>query len=168
MNSYRAIRPLLFSLSPETSHEFALACLGTLGRLETLRHYFTGLRGGPVPARPVNVMGIQFQNPVGLAAGLDKHARAVDGLASLGFGFLELGTVTPLPQPGNPRPRLFRLKRAQALVNRNGFNSVGLGRFLSNLARHRRALPIGINIGKNTATPLAGAEADYRACLRAV
>jgi len=168
VNSYRAIRPLLFSLSPETSHEFALACLGTLGRLETLRHYFTGLRGGPVPARPVNVMGIQFQNPVGLAAGLDKHARAVDGLASLGFGFLELGTVTPLPQPGNPRPRLFRLKRAQALVNRNGFNSVGLGRFLSNLARHRRALPIGINIGKNTATPLAGAEADYRACLRAV
>ena len=168
MNTYRAIRPLLFSLDSETSHEFVLACLGAVGRLGPVQQHLTGAIRGPLPQCPVEVMGIRFSNPVGLAAGLDKHARAVDGLAALGFGFLELGTVTPLPQPGNPRPRLFRLNRAQGLINRNGFNSVGLGRFLSNLARHRTAVPIGINIGKNAATPLAGAEADYRAGLRAV
>ena len=168
MNTYRAIRPLLFSLNPETSHEFVLACLSVVGRLGPAQQHLTGAIGGRLPRCPVEVMGIRFSNPLGLAAGLDKHARAVDGLAALGFGFVELGTVTPLPQPGNPRPRLFRLNQAQGLINRNGFNSVGLGRFLSNLARHRTAIPIGINIGKNAATPLAEAEADYCAGLRAV
>jgi len=114
------------------------------------------------------VMGIDFPNPVGLAAGLDKDARAVDGLAALGFGFIEVGTVTPLPQAGNPHPRLFRLSEHGALINRNGFNSVGLNQFLSNLARSRHTVRVGINIGKNAATPLEHAEHDYLTVLRAV
>ncbi|GIT49590.1 MAG: hypothetical protein Ct9H300mP14_15180 [Gammaproteobacteria bacterium] len=113
-------------------------------------------------------MGIPFPNPVGVAAGLDKHPSAVDGLSALGFGFVELGTVTPLAQPGNPRPRLFRLNTINGVINRNGFNSVGLNRFLSNLARSRHTVRLGINIGKNAATPLEHAEQDYLTALRAV
>lgn len=155
-------------LPPEASHELALSAISAAGRIHPLDQYLADAVRGRLPQSPITVMGIQFPNPVGLAAGLDKHARAVDGLSALGFGFLELGTVTPLPQPGNPRPRLFRLNSVRGLVNRNGFNSVGLNRFLSNLSRSRQNIRVGINIGKNAATPLEHAEHDYLTALRAV
>ncbi len=113
-------------------------------------------------------MGLDFPNPVGLAAGLDKNAAHVDALAKLGFGFLEVGTVTPRPQPGNPKPRLFRLPAAQALINRMGFNNVGLDEFLRNLERASWRGVLGINIGKNFDTPLEKAGDDYAACLERV
>ena len=151
---YPLLRRLAFLLDPEVSHGLALGALGLLERAHPLEKCLTERMRGTLPARPVKAMGIHFPNPVGLAAGLDKDARAVGGLAGLGFGFLELGTVTPLPQAGNPRPRLFRLTGAQALVNRMGFNSVGLNQFLANLARHNQQVRVGINIGKNAQTPL--------------
>jgi len=113
-------------------------------------------------------MGIRFPNPLGLAAGFDKQGAAVDGFSALGFGFLELGTVTPLPQPGNPRPRLFRVSSHDALINRMGFNSVGLSAFLRNLRRTQRRPIIGINIGKNAVTPIESAVDDYLAGLTAI
>lgn len=121
-----------------------------------------------VPALPVEIMGLRLPNPVGLAAGLDKNARHARALAELGFGWLELGTVTPRPQPGNPRPRLLRLVRARALINRMGFNNDGVETFLANLRRYDRAGVIGINIGKNKDTPEDRAPEDYLAALRAV
>ena len=121
---------------------------------------------------PVEVMGLTFPNRVGLAAGLDKNAAHIDGLATLGFGFIECGTVTPRPQPGNPKPRMFRLVEAQALINRLGFNNEGVERFLRNVARARFATArggiLGLNIGKNFDTPNARAIDDYVACLTAV
>ena len=113
-------------------------------------------------------MGLEFPNPVGLAAGLDKHAEHVDALAGLGFGFLELGGVTPHPQPGNPRPRLFRLPRAKAIINRYGLNSVGVDVFISNLSHSKRKTIIGVNIGKNKDTPNEKAPEDYERCLEAL
>ena len=113
-------------------------------------------------------MGLEFPNPVGLAAGLDKDAAHIDALARLGFGFIEVGTVTPRPQSGNPRPRLFRLPRAEALINRMGFNNVGLDRFLENLSRANWRGILGINIGKNADTPMERAADDYAACLERV
>jgi len=165
---YPLLRRLAFLLDPEVSHGLALGALGLLERAHPLEKCLTERMRDTLPARPVKAMGIHFPNPVGLAAGLDKDARAVAGLAGLGFGFLELGTVTPLPQAGNPRPRLFRLTGAQALVNRMGFNSVGLNQFLANLARHNQQVRVGINIGKNAQTPLEQAAHDYLTCLRAV
>jgi dihydroorotate dehydrogenase len=120
------------------------------------------------PSLPVEVMGIHFPNPLGLAAGLDKEARCIGPLFDIGFGFLELGTVTPQPQPGNPKPRLFRLTRQAAIINRMGFNSSGLTAFLANLAAQPHRGPIGINIGKNKLTPDTQATDDYLAGLRAV
>ncbi len=114
-----------------------------------------------MPSLPVSVMGIEFPNPLGLAAGFDKNATAIPALAAMGFGHVELGTVTPKPQPGNPRPRLFRLNEDRAIVNRMGFNSVGLDRFVANISGVQRLIPLGINIGKNADTPLQQAEADY-------
>ena len=113
-------------------------------------------------------MGVDFPNPVGLAAGLDKHAEHVDALARLGFGFLELGGVTPRPQPGNPRPRLFRLPEARAVINRYGLNSVGVDAFVENLKQARRKAVIGVNIGKNKDTPNERAADDYERCMEAV
>jgi len=113
-------------------------------------------------------MGLDFPNAVGLAAGLDKNAEHVDALARLGFGFIEVGTVTPRPQSGNPRPRLFRLPRAEALINRMGFNNVGLDAFLENLSRANWRGILGINIGKNADTPMERAADDYAACLERV
>ena len=113
-------------------------------------------------------MGLQFPNPVGLAAGLDKDAAHIDGLARLGFGFIEVGTVTPLPQPGNPRPRLFRLEAEQAVINRFGFNNVGVDAFIANASRARWKGILGINIGKNAATPPDRAADDYAYCLEKV
>jgi dihydroorotate dehydrogenase len=114
------------------------------------------------------VMGIRFPNPVGLAAGLDKDGEYIDALARLGFGFIEIGTVTPRPQPGNPRPRLFRLPAARAVINRLGFNSEGVDRLVENVRRARYRGVLGINIGKNADTPIGRAADDYLACLRKV
>lgn len=165
---YALLRPLLFSLDPETSHDLVIKLLAMISRWPPLLALLR--TRDPGPALPISVMGIEFPNPVGLAAGLDKNARCYPALAALGFGFIELGTVTPQPQAGNPPPRLYRLIEDQALINRMGFNSVGLDRFITNLARLRRncPIPLGINIGKNAATPLDRAIEDYAAALRRV
>jgi dihydroorotate dehydrogenase len=155
---YAATRALLFRLDAETSHDLALAGLRAYGRLPGIP--------APLPGTPRRLMGLEFANVVGLAAGLDKDARAVSGLARLGFGFIEVGTVTPRPQPGNPRPRLFRLPRAEALINRMGFNNLGaeaMARRLDRLRCHSTldATRLGVNIGKNKDTPLEEAADDY-------
>jgi len=155
MSAYALARPLLFSLDPETAHHLALS----------LARFSVRAR---VPDRPVSAMGLQFPNPVGLAAGLDKDAAHIDGLARLGFGFIEVGTVTPLPQQGNPRPRLFRLEREQAVINRFGFNNVGVDAFVANASRARWKGILGINIGKNATTPPDQAADDYAFCLEKV
>ena len=158
---YALARPLLFCLDPERAHEL------TLGLADApLR--FGLLRVARAPGTPVRAMGLDFPNAVGLAAGLDKNAEHVDALSRLGFGFIEVGTVTPRPQSGNPRPRLFRLPRAEALINRMGFNNVGLDRFLENLSRASWRGILGINIGKNADTPMERAADDYAACLERV
>jgi len=160
---YSLARPLLFCLEPETTHRLTLGALRKLERI------------GLVPAAPPapaacgrTVMGIRFPNPVGLAAGLDKNGEYIDALARLGFGFIEIGTVTPRPQPGNPRPRMFRLPAAQAVINRLGFNNDGVDRLVENVKRARYRGVLGINIGKNADTPLERAADDYVACLRKV
>jgi dihydroorotate dehydrogenase len=160
---YELARPLLFALDPERSHRLTLGLIGAAQAFG-----LANLAAHRVPARPVRVMGLDFPNPVGLAAGLDKNAEHIDALAALGFGFIEVGTVTPRPQPGNPRPRLFRLPEAGALINRFGFNNVGLDAFLANVARARWRGVLGINIGKNFDTPLERAADDYQACLERV
>jgi dihydroorotate dehydrogenase len=151
---YRLARPLLFSLDPETAHRLGL---GLAGFVPSKKLDF-----------PVHAMGLDFPNPVGLAVGLDKDAAHIDALARLGFGFIEVGTVTPRPQPGNARPRLFRLPERQALINRFGFNNVGVDAFLRNIARTRWRGVLGINIGKNAATPAERAVEDYEHCLEKV
>jgi dihydroorotate dehydrogenase len=153
MNSYSLIRPALFQLDPERSHELALHSLALLGRF--------GPRGKPICANPVSVMGLTFPNKVGLAAGLDKNAVAIDGLAQLGFGFIEVGTLTPLPQSGNPKPRLFRLANEQAIINRMGFNNAGIDCALERIRSMRYKGILGINIGKNAVTPIERATDDY-------
>jgi dihydroorotate dehydrogenase len=161
--SYSWVRPLLFALEPETAHHLTLGALRALDGL--------GLMPAAAPAPDScsrEVMGIRFPNPVGLAAGLDKNGDYIDGLARLGFGFIEIGTVTPRPQPGNPQPRLFRLPAANALINRLGFNNGGVDRLVENVKRSRYRGVLGINIGKNADTPLERAADDYVACLRKV
>jgi len=153
---YALARPLLFALEPETAHAASLKIAEAARRCGLL-----GLAAARVPARPVRVMGLEFPNPVGLAAGLDKNAQHIDALAGLGFGFIEVGTVTPRPQPGNPRPRLFRLGAANALINRLGFNNVGVDAFLDNVARARWRGVLGINLGRNADTPPERAADDY-------
>ncbi len=160
---YPLLRPLLFALDPETAHHATLAGMDAAARVGLARAF-----APQVPDAPVDVMGLRFPNRVGLAAGLDKNAAHIDALASLGFGFLECGTVTPRAQPGNPRPRLFRLPSAEGLINRMGFNNDGVARFLANAARASPRGILGINIGKNFDTPNAHAVDDYLACLRAV
>jgi dihydroorotate dehydrogenase len=160
---YRAVRPLLFTLDPETAHSLSLDGLDMLTRLGA-----APLLACPVPRVPVRVMGLEFPNPVGLAAGMDKDGAHIDGLAALGFGFIEAGAVTPRPQDGNPAPRVFRLPEAEALINRLGFNSRGIDVFVENLARTRTAAVVGVNIGRNADTPNEKALEDYVACLRKV
>jgi dihydroorotate dehydrogenase len=155
---YRLARPLLFSLDPETAHRVTLKLADSAGFLLQQE----------IPRNPVRAMGLEFPNPVGLAAGLDKDAAHIDALAALGFGFIEVGTVTPRPQPGNPRPRLFRLPRADALINRFGFNNVGVDAFLRNIERTRWRGILGINIGKNADTPTERAVEDYEIGLEKV
>lgn len=157
---YALVRPLLFTLDPEQAHELTLAALSRYGKCVA--------PPPPPEAAPVTVMGLRFPNRVGLAAGLDKNGIAVDGLAHLGFGAIEVGTVTPRPQPGNPKPRLFRLPEAQALINRMGFNNDGVEALVAHL-RHRRFRGIlGINLGKNATTPIEAAFDDYRMGMQAV
>ncbi len=165
---YFLIRRLLFALDPERSHELTLGLMRGAWRAPGVAALVRRRYAGRTPALPVEVMGLRFPNPLGLAAGLDKEALALTPLFDFGFGFLELGTVTPQPQPGNPKPRLFRLTRHAALVNRMGFNSSGLDVFLANLAAQPRRGLIGINLGKNKLTPDARAIDDYRTGLRAV
>lgn len=165
---YSLIRPLLFTLDAERSHDLTLDLLQTAYRTPGVATLVRRTYAGRIPALPVEVMGLRFPNPLGLAAGLDKEARCVAPLFDFGFGFLELGTVTPQPQPGNPKPRLFRLTRHAAIINRMGFNSSGLETFLGNLAAQPRHGLIGINLGKNKLTPDAQAIEDYLTGLRAV
>lgn len=167
---YALTRPLLFGLDPETAHELTLdniarfqhsplSCLWSESRIDD----------------PVTVAGLRFPNRVGLAAGLDKNARCIDGLAAMGFGFVEVGTVTPKGQPGNPKPRMFRIPERHALINRLGFNNDGLDAFLANVQKARfrskggpAPMLLGLNIGKNAATPIEQATSDYLTCLAGV
>ena len=160
---YSVARPLLFSLDPESAHNLTLPALRSAAKLGLAQLL-------PKPkADPRKVMGITFPNPVGLAAGLDKDGAYIDGLAALGFGFIEVGTVTPRAQPGNPKPRMFRLPQANALINRMGFNNGGVDAFVRNVQASRffqeKQGVLGLNIGKNADTPIECATNDYLACL---
>ena len=159
---YPLIRPALFSLDPEDAHGFTLASLDAAHKLGLLK-LLPRANG-----KPVHVMGIDFPNAVGLAAGLDKDGAHINALAALGFGFIEIGTVTPRPQPGNPKPRLFRLPDADALINRMGFNNRGVDNLVKNVEASGFTGVLGINIGKNKDTPNERAVDDYLTCLDAV
>jgi dihydroorotate dehydrogenase len=164
---YKLIRPLLFLLPPEVAHAVGMLGLRILGWLRFLGRRLR--RAASDPALAITVSGLRFPNPIVLAAGLDKDGTAVEGLYALGFGGLEIGTITPRPQPGNPRPRVFRLPAHRALINRMGFNNQGAAAAAARLARLRdRPAPLGVNIGKNRDTPLAAATADYLACIDAL
>lgn len=163
---YALIRPFLFSMDPENAHHFTLSSMKTASAMG-----LTALAPSVHPS-PRKVMGLTFPNPVGLAAGLDKNGSCIDGLASLGFGFLELGTVTPKPQPGNPKPRMFRLPEANGLINRMGFNNDGVDVLVENVKasrfyREKKGI-LGLNIGKNAVTPIEKAVDDYLICLEKV
>jgi len=167
---YALARPFLFGLDPETAHELTMASLArTQGTPLALAYLSSRV------SDPIELAGLKFPNRVGLAAGLDKNARCIDGLAAMGFGFVEVGTVTPKGQPGNPKPRMFRLPEANALINRLGFNNEGLDAFLANVRRSSVRKPgaqggllLGLNIGKNAATPIENAVDDYLICLDGV
>lgn len=163
MDLYSLLRPLLFRLDPEAAHRATLGLLDMAARTPWCR-----LQSRGVADDPTTVMGLDFPNRVGLAAGLDKNGAHVAGLACLGFGFLEVGTITPRAQPGNPAPRMFRLPDAEALINRMGFNNDGLNAALENLAGHKHSVPLGINLGKNFDTPIEAALDDYRIGLAGV
>ncbi|WP_296058139.1 quinone-dependent dihydroorotate dehydrogenase [uncultured Amphritea sp.] len=160
---YQAARSLLFKLDPETAHDLSLNSLNLMSSIG-----LNSLFRIKTMSLPVEVMGIKFPNPVGLAAGLDKNGIAIDGMASLGFGFIEVGTVTPRPQPGNPQPRLFRIPERQAIINRMGFNNQGVDALLKNIEKSRYNGILGINIGKNFDTPVEKATDDYLICMRKV
>lgn len=158
---YTLLRPLLFTLDPETAHRL------TFNILEQARLWGL-LKPVVIPCQPRRIMGLDFPNPVGLAAGLDKNGEYLDALAALGFGFIEIGTVTPRPQPGNPPPRMFRIPQAKAVVNRLGFNNLGVDKLIENITRSTYRGILGINIGKNFDTPLQKAADDYRLGLQKV
>ncbi|ENU19305.1 dihydroorotate dehydrogenase [Acinetobacter bohemicus ANC 3994] len=157
---YSLARPLLFSLAPERAHELTLSLLKSAHRMGMMRQ--------SIASKPVTCMGIQFPNPVGLAAGLDKNGAYIDALAGLGFGFIEIGTITPRPQAGNPHPRLFRLVEAKAIINRMGFNNDGVDKLVENVKASKFKGILGINIGKNADTPVENAVDDYLICLEKV
>ncbi len=156
---YPLARAALFKLEPETAHHVTLDNLARAERLGLMKLW------PAVPDQPVSAFGLNFRNPVGLSAGLDKNGDYIDALAALGFGFIEIGTVTPRPQPGNPKPRMFRLPAAGALINRLGFNNNGVDNLVRNVERARYDGVLGINIGKNFDTPVERAEDDYLICL---
>jgi dihydroorotate dehydrogenase len=165
-SSYPLLRPMLFAMDAESAHEFTFRALESscaLGLLPT---------SAPLTGRQVSIAGLHFPNPIGLAAGLDKNAAHLDALGAFGFGFIEVGTVTPRPQPGNPKPRMFRLPEHQAVINRLGFNNLGLDTFIQNVQKSRWAKEkrgvLGLNIGKNADTPIEDADQDYLKCLEGV
>ena len=164
---YALARPFLFGLDPEHAHDATIAALARLQNTPA-----QCLWAQAAVDDPVTVAGLRLRNRIGLAAGLDKNGRCIDGLGAMGFGFVEVGTVTPQPQPGNPKPRIFRLPQRQALINRLGFNNEGLAAFVANVRRARsfRAAGgvLGLNIGKNAATPIERAADDYLAALEGV
>jgi len=163
MSMYGLARPLLFTLDPEHAHDLGLKAIEAAYR--TGLNPLLALKPKPLPTR---VYGIDFPNPVGLAAGLDKNGAHIDALAALGFGFIEIGTITPKPQSGNPRPRMFRLPEFDAVINRLGFNNDGVAALVRNVERARRPGVLGINIGKNKDTPNERAVDDYLFCLERV
>jgi dihydroorotate dehydrogenase len=160
---YGLLRPFLFALDPERAHDLTLASLDRIAAA-----HLSTLLGARQVQDPVEVMGLRFANRVGLAAGLDKNAAHLRAMGSLGFGFLEVGTVTPRPQPGNAKPRLFRIAQRQALINRFSFNNEGIEHFIANVRAARFDGVLGLNIGKNASTPIEQALDDYVQCLEAV
>jgi len=163
---YSLPRSVLFKLDPELAHEWTLRALSAMQNTP-LEHLWSTVTA----QAPVEIAGLRFPNRIGMAAGLDKNGQVIDALGAMGFGFVEVGTVTPKPQPGNPKPRMFRLPQAQALINRMGFNNEGLDAFVANVkqARFRQKGGIlGLNIGKNSLTPIENATNDYLTCLEGV
>jgi dihydroorotate dehydrogenase len=162
MDPYKLLRPLVFSLDAEHAHDLALRTIKAADAL--------GIppRWREEDTKPTEIMGLTFPNKVGLAAGLDKNGVAVDALSRMGFGFIEVGTITPRPQAGNPKPRLFRLPQQKAIINRMGFNNHGIDGLLANLAQMKYRGVLGINIGKNADTPIERAADDYLLCLERV
>jgi len=165
---YALVRPFLFGMDAEQAHDFTMNAMakgqGTLLQLAW---------SAPQVSDPITLAGLQFPNRVGMAAGLDKNARCIDALAAMGFGFVEVGTVTPKPQPGNPKPRMFRLPAAKGIINRFGFNNDGLDAFIANVKKSTvraqgKPLLLGLNIGKNAVTPIEEATNDYLICLEGV
>jgi dihydroorotate dehydrogenase len=163
---YLLAKPWLFAIDPEKAHDLVFSNITTAAKLGVLK-----IAAGPIVKDPVEILGLTFPNRVGLAAGLDKNGAHINAMAQMGFGFVEVGTVTPLGQPGNPKPRMFRLPKANALINRLGFNNEGLDSFLTNVAKAKAAGfsgVLGLNIGKNAATPIEKAVDDYLICLKGV
>jgi dihydroorotate dehydrogenase len=160
---YPFSRAALFRMEAEEAHALTMKGLNAMVATGT-----AGLINGSVPDDPRTVMGIRFPNPVGMAAGADKNGECIDGFGALGFGFLELGGVTPRPQPGNPKPRLFRIPQARAVINRLGFNNLGVDVLVENLKRRKYKGVIGVNLGKNLDTPLEKAADDYAICYEKV
>ncbi|MCP4849307.1 MAG: quinone-dependent dihydroorotate dehydrogenase [Verrucomicrobiaceae bacterium] len=163
MDFYKLTRPLLFRLDPEKAHHLTLAGLRMLTRLKA-----DSLLSPGIHSEPVEVMGIKFPNRIGLAAGLDKAGNCISGFGAMGFGSVEVGTITPLPQNGNPKPRLFRIREREAIINRMGFNNPGIDAALKNIANSRKGFAgiVGINIGKNKDTDNSQAIDDYLTCFR--
>ncbi len=162
------IRPILFSVDPEKIHHFTFAALKFLGRIPFAKNLMSAMFVKESPSLERELFGIKFKNPVGLAAGLDKDAKLIDELACLGFGFIEIGTLTPKPQPGNDKPRLFRLPEDQALINRMGFNNEGVLAAVERLKKRKSNVIVGGNIGKNKVTPNEQAVDDYNYCFEAL
>lgn len=163
MSMFSVLRSLLFQLPPEVAHGLALESARAAEKAGLIQRVWS-----PPVGRPVELMGLTLPNAVGLAAGLDKNARYIDALGALGFGFLEVGTVTPRPQPGNPRPRLFRLAEYEAIINRMGFNNQGLATLVANIRRSHYDGVLGVNVGKNRDTPMEEATGDYIAGIERV
>lgn len=165
---YSLTRPILFGMDPEAAHDFTMNLMAR-GQNTPLQCAWSR----PMVDDPIELAGLRFPNRVGMAAGLDKNARCIDALAAMGFGFVEVGTVTPRPQPGNPKPRMFRIPEKKALINRLGFNNEGLDAFLANVRRSRvrasgKPMLLGLNIGKNATTPIEEATGDYLKALDGV
>ncbi len=165
---YSILRPLLFEMQAERSHDFVMRALRLASKNKSALSAISKLYADKIPAKPTTLMGLELKHPVGLAAGLDKQGAAGNALCALGFAWVEYGTVTPEPQRGNDKPRIFRLPEHQALINRMGFNSIGLTAFLGNIKSTQASHIKGLNIGKNAATPLNRANDDYLAALTAV
>lgn len=165
---YSFVKPVLFALDPEKAHDITMSQLSTVSRFSFVLSKLQKLYSNKIPSLPVSCMGLDFKHPVGLAAGLDKDARALPAFSALGFSAVEMGTVTPKPQPGNDKPRMFRLLEDEAIINRMGFNSGGVGAFISNIQQSSQTAIAGINIGKNAVTPIENAHEDYVSALQSV